>query len=146
MQADLQLDGVFMATYLDHGLHFDFGYEVYLRTQEKIKYHSGRSPTKHSALKACNIPTIHCANSPLEQHRKYRHHLWSILWSARQRYYNPSPRFVSPRSCNPFFCRITTNPDAKNICLPWLSVGCNPPRQIYSALYRPWGRNRVSMW
>jgi len=37
VKANFQLDGVFMATYLDHGLHFDFGYEVYLRTQEKIE-------------------------------------------------------------------------------------------------------------
>lgn len=50
VSADLQLDGVFMATYLDHGLHFDFGYNLYLRTQEQIEL-CGEIPAKKLGIK-----------------------------------------------------------------------------------------------
>lgn len=64
VSADLQLDGIFMATYLDHGLHFDFGYNLYLRTQEKISL-CGTIPEKRLGLKGIQNTDDEISQQPL---------------------------------------------------------------------------------
>lgn len=101
VEADLQLDGVFMAIYHNHGLLFDFGYEVYLRTQEKIKI-TGEIPNKTLGLKGVqdtyNVITMQPLNTTESTAT-----IFGPSFAAQDIVVdNPSPRFVSTAQLNPF--------------------------------------------
>lgn len=101
VEADLQLDGVFMATYLDHGLHFDFGYEVYLRTQEKIHI-TGEIPNKTLGLKGVQDTYDVITMLPTDSTESIATIFGPSFDQQDIVVDNPSPRFVSTAQLNPF--------------------------------------------
>lgn len=100
VSANLQLDGVFMATYLDRGLHFDFGYEVYLRTQEKVSF-LGSIPSKKLGIKGVQ----ETYNETTQQPSNDTQHTATIFGpDFDQQIFvvdNPSPQFVDMSQINP---------------------------------------------
>lgn len=100
VSANLQLDGVFMATYLDHGLHFDFGYEVYLRTQEKAELLCTGIPDNKLGIKGVQDTYDMTTNLPSNV---TQHDVTIFGPSYSEQPFvadNPSPRFVNTTQLN----------------------------------------------
>jgi hypothetical protein len=99
VSATFQLDGVFMATYLDRGFHFDFGYELYLRTQEKAELLAG-IPARTLGIKGVQNTNDTITNLPINTTQ----HTATIFGpSFDQQMFvvdNPSPQFVTTEQLN----------------------------------------------